>query len=70
VYLAAIVDLFSRRVVGWAAAEHMRTELVVEALAVRHRQPAEGLTSHRDRGSQYAAQEYRHRLEEHGAVPS
>jgi hypothetical protein len=51
-YLAAIVDLFSRRVVGWAAAEHMRTELVVEALerAVRHRQPAEGLTFHSDRG--------------------
>jgi putative transposase len=71
-YLAAIVDLFSRRVVGWAAAEHMRTELVVEALekAVRHRQPAEELTFHSDRGSQYAAQEYRHRLEAHGVVPS
>ena len=50
-YLAAIVDLFSRRVVGWAAAEHMRTELVVEALekAVRLRRPSEGLTFHSDR---------------------
>lgn len=68
VYLAVILDLYSRRVVGWAAADHMRTELVVEALqmAVRRRQPGEGLVFHTDRGSQYASGEFQHQLESHG----
>lgn len=53
-YIAAVLDLFSRRVVGWAIAEHMRTELVDNALemAIGRRQPLAGLMHHSDRGSQ------------------
>lgn len=66
-YLAVIVDLFSRRVVGWAVADHMRTELVLEALAraTGERQPAACLIHHSDRGTQYASDHYRHVLGEH-----
>jgi putative transposase len=54
-YLAAVQDLFSRRIVGWAMAPHMRQELVVEALemAVRARRPAEGTVCHSDHGGQF-----------------
>lgn len=54
-YLAAVQDLFSRRIVGWAMAEHMRSELVVAALemAVRRRRPAKGTIHHSDHGGQY-----------------
>ena len=67
-YLAAIVDLFSRRVVGWATADHMRTELVLEALAraTGERTTSSLLVHHSDRGSQYASDIYRHVLAEHG----
>ena len=61
-YLAVILDLFSRRVVGWSMAEHMRTELVTTALeaALGQRIPAStGLVFHSDRGSQYASTDYR-----------
>jgi len=61
-YLAVIIDLFSRRVVGWSMAEHMRTELVLTALeaALGQRIPSEtGLVFHSDRGSQYASGDYR-----------
>lgn len=61
-YLAVILDLFSRRVVGWSMAEHMRTELVSTALeaALGQRIPAaDGLVFHSDRGSQYASTDYR-----------
>jgi putative transposase len=64
-YLAVIIDLFSRRVVGWSMADHMRTELVQDALraALGHREPSEdGLLFHSDRGSQYAADDYREAL--------
>ncbi len=56
-YLAVVIDCFSRRVVGWAMAEHMRAELVVEALemAVFRRKPAAGLVHHSDQGSQYVS---------------
>jgi putative transposase len=56
-YLAAIIDCYSRRCVGWAMAEHMRAELVVEALemAVWQRKPDPGLIHHSDQGSQYTA---------------
>jgi putative transposase len=65
-YLAAIIDLFSRRIVGWAMADHMRATLCLDALemAVLHRTPAPGLVHHSDRGSQYACDDYRDRLEE------
>lgn len=54
-YLAAVQDLFSRRIVGWAMAPHMRQELVVAALemAVRRRRPAKGMIHHSDHGGQY-----------------
>lgn len=72
-YLAVIIDLFSRRVVGWSMADHMRTELVLGALraALGHREPSEeGLLFHSDRGSQYAADDYRDALREAGMTCS
>ena len=56
-YLAAVQDLFSRRIVGWAMAPHMRAELVVDALemAVRRRRPARGTIHHSDHGGQFVA---------------
>ena len=52
-YLAVVLDVFSRRIVGWAMAEHMRTELVIDALvmAIRQRQPKVGVIHHSDQGS-------------------
>jgi transposase InsO family protein len=64
-YLAVIIDLFSRRVVGWSMAEHMRTELVLTALeaALGQRIPSQtGLVFHSDRGSQYASGDYQDAL--------
>jgi len=71
-YLAVVVDLFSRRVVGWAVAEHMRTELVLEALqmALQLRVPGDDLVHHSDRGSQYASNQYQVRLQRHGITCS
>jgi putative transposase len=56
-YLAAVQDAYSRRIVGWAMTEHMRTELVADALqmAVHRRRPEPGLIHHSDQGSQYVA---------------
>jgi putative transposase len=56
-YLAAVQDAFSRRIVGWSMADHMRAELVVDALqmAVARRRPAPGLVHHSDQGSQYVS---------------
>jgi len=56
-YLASVMDLYSRRIVGWALAEHLRAELVVEALemAVDRRRPDAGLVHHSDQGSQYTS---------------
>jgi transposase InsO family protein len=60
-YLALLMDLFSRRVVGWRLAEHMTEELVLDPLhqAIRSRQPPPGLIHHSDRGGQYAGRDYR-----------
>jgi putative transposase len=72
-YLAVIIDLFSRRVVGWSIAEHMRVDLVMGALqaALGHRVPAtSGLLFHSDRGSQYASHDYRAALQEAGIACS
>jgi putative transposase len=59
-YLAAIIDLYSKAVVGWAADTHMRVELVTDALtmALTARRPAPGLIVHSDRGSQYTSREW------------
>jgi putative transposase len=67
-YLAAIEDLFSRRVVGWSLAEHMESRLVVDALemALTRRLPDEGLLTHSDRGSQYASDHYQRLLGKYG----
>jgi transposase InsO family protein len=71
-YLAIVLDLFSRRVVGWALRDHLRTELVTEALdhAVQRRSLRPGLIHHSDRGCQYASKVYRDMLTEHGMEAS
>jgi len=71
-YLAFVLDVYSRRIVGWSMASHLRTELVVDALemAVWRRKPAAGLVHHSDRGTQYTALSFGKRLEEAGIVPS
>ena len=68
VYLAAIIDMATRLVVGWSMANHMRTELVEGALlnALDWRSPASKLVHHSDRGSQYASSSYRGLLARHG----
>jgi transposase InsO family protein len=67
-YLALVMDLWSRKIVGWAMANHLRSALVVAALqmAQTQRQPGRGLLVHSDRGVQYASQETRAFLEEYG----
>lgn len=71
-YLAVIVDLFSRRVVGWSLENHMRTELLLKALemAGSQRDIAPGLIFHSDRGVQYASTEFREKLSGLGIVQS
>jgi putative transposase len=71
-YLAAILDCYSRAVVGWAVADHMRTELCLAALddAVARRRPTEGLVHHSDRGCQYTSHDYQQKMAELGMVPS
>ena len=71
-YLAVVEDLFSRRIVGWSMAEHMRTDLVVDALdmAIGNRLVDGDLLHHSDRGSQYASFIYQKRLEQHGIACS
>jgi putative transposase len=67
-YLAAILDLFSRRVVGWATSCTVDRHLALAALrmALRDRRPSKGLVHHSDRGSTYASADYRSALEAHG----
>jgi putative transposase len=71
-YLAVVLDAYSRRVVGWALGESMEASLVVAALrkAIAERKPGFGLVHHSDRGTQYASREYIAVLEEHGIEPS
>jgi putative transposase len=71
-YLAFILDVYSRRVVGWSMASHLRTELVGAALrmAICRRNPSAGLIHHSDRGAQYTALSFGRKLEEAGIVPS
>lgn len=71
-YLAVVMDLCSRRVIGWAMAPHMRTELVCQALimAQGQRSPAAGVLLHSDRGSQYASETYQALLKQYGIVCS
>jgi putative transposase len=71
-YLAVVLDVFSRRVVGWAMAEHLRTELVLDALdmAIWNRRPAAGLIHHSDQGCQYTSLAFGRRCREAGITPS
>ena len=72
VYLAVILDAFSRRVIGWALERTLEAELVLAALrqAVHERRPAAGLVHHSDRGVQYACGQYTALLQEHGITIS
>tara|TARA_R100000935_G_scaffold44793_1_gene67801 strand:+ start:361 stop:1239 length:879 start_codon:yes stop_codon:yes gene_type:complete len=71
-YLAAVMDLYSRKIVGWSMAPNMPAELVCSALqmAIAQRQPAPGLVVHTDRGSQYASAAHRAVLNQHGLIMS
>jgi transposase InsO family protein len=71
-YLAFVLDCYSRMIVGWQLTTHMRTELVLDALEMANglRQPGAGLIAHSDRGSQYTSIRYTERLDEIGAAPS
>jgi len=71
-YLATVIDLGSRRVVGWSMADHMRAELVCDALgmAIEHRRPEAGLIFHSDRGSQYTSEDFASLCEHHGITQS
>lgn len=71
-YLAIVVDLFSRKIIGWKVADHMRTSLCKEALTMawwRRKRP-ENVMHHSDRGSQYASLEYRQLLDDYGMKQS
>lgn len=72
VYLAFILDVCTRRVVGWSMATHLRTEIVVDALqmAIARRKPAPGVVHHSDRGVQYTSLSFGKRLEDEGLLPS
>ena len=71
-YLAVILDLRSRRVVGWAVSDRMKKDLAIQALdmAVRLRNPSKGCIFHSDRGSKYCAYDYQKRLQKYGLTPS
>ena len=71
-YLATVIDLASRRVVGWALADHMRTELVEDALtmAFEHRAPEHGVIFHSDRGCQYTSRDFAELARANGVVLS
>ena len=73
-FLATVIDLFSRRVIGWSVAEHMRTELVANALemavATRGGRVAAGVVFHSDRGSQYTSADFGDLCDHHGVVQS
>ncbi len=71
-YLAVVLDLFSRRVIGWSMSERLHSDLALGALemALGQRRPAKGLLFHSDRGSQYASRPYRERLKSAGITAS
>lgn len=71
-YLAGVLDLYTRKIVGWALSHRMTTNLATEALENAHSQctPSPGLIHHSDRGSQYASHEYQAKLREYGMICS
>ena len=71
-YLAVVIDLFSRKVIGWAMEQTLSRELALKAfrMAIKARQPAPGLVSHTDRGSQYASSDYQQLQRLYGIICS
>ena len=72
-YLAVVQDVFSRRVIGWSMADHLRTELATKALTMALQQRADrlaGLIHHSDQGVQYASDAYQKILDDHSITPS
>jgi transposase InsO family protein len=71
-YVAVVIDLYSRQVVGWAIDEHMKTSLCIRALQMAYwrKKPAKGLMHHSDRGSQYASYDYKEQLKNMGMIQS
>lgn len=71
-YLAIVIDIFSRKVVGWSMSHSLHTNLVNDALlmAIERRNPKKGLIYHTDRGSQYASYEHKNLLEQYGIIQS
>ena len=71
-YLALVIDLFSRQIIGWSMDKQMKKQLTLDALAMAYwrRKPPACLIHHSDRGSQYACNEYRKRLRQYGMVAS
>jgi transposase InsO family protein len=72
IYLAVVIDLYSRRIIGWNMDKHMTTALATRALtmAINLRSPAPGLVHHSDRGVQYASKEYRNLLQKNRMICS
>ncbi len=71
-YLAIVLDLFSRRIIGWAVSDRLKKDLALTALrrAISVRGPEPGLIHHSDRGSQYCSYDYQHLLKAHGMIAS
>lgn len=71
-YFAIVLDLFSRRIVGWSVSDRMKRSLAMDALrrAIVLRQPPRGLIHHSDRGSQYCSADYRRLVQDHGFIAS
>lgn len=71
-YLAAVKDLYSKEIVGYALKKRMAADLVCQALnnAIRYKRPAKGLILHSDRGRQYCSHQYRQIIQKHGFANS
>jgi transposase InsO family protein len=71
-YLAVVLDLYGRRIVGWSIGKRMTKELVIDALetAIKRRNPSSGIICHSDRGSQYCSHAYQKLLQKHGFLYS
>lgn len=71
-YLATVIDLYSRKIVGWSMQDKLHTKLVNDALnmAITRRRPSKGLLWHTDRGSQYTSYEHKDLLKQYGVIQS
>ena len=71
IYLAIILDLFSRKIIGWATSHRITTDLIIQALKnTKYRIPKDGVILHSDQGSQYSSYEYKTFLKHHNITPS